>query len=98
MRGERRILWNQLGESLEAHTDPRYAEALDALYSSPLTTVAITQLRTARRRESTSTLDLLELMASLHEQGILNTTANKSADAIRIVASMGVTDSLQVHG
>lgn len=93
LRGERRILWNKLGQSLEAHTDPRYAEALDALYKSPLTTIAINQLRAARRRPATTTLDLLDLMANLNEQRILTTTASKSADAIRIVASMGVTNA-----
>lgn len=92
LRGERRILWNKLGQTIEAHSDPSYREALDALYKSPLTTIAINQLRSARRRPSTTTLDLLDLMASLNEQGILTTTASKSADAIRIVASMGVTN------
>lgn len=93
LRGERRILWNKLGQTLEAHSDPAYAEALDALYNSPLTTIAINQLRAARRRPATTTLDLLDLMANLNEQGILTTTASKSADAIRIVASMGVTNA-----
>ncbi|WP_408932124.1 helicase-related protein [Corynebacterium sp. YSMAA1_1_D6] len=92
LRGERRILWNRLGQTLEAHSDPSYAEALDALYKSPLTTVAINSLRTARRRQGTTNLDLLELIANLNEQGILTTTTNKSADAIRIVASMGVSN------
>lgn len=93
LRGERKILWNRLGESLEAHSDPRYPAALDALYSSPLTTLAIDQLRSARRRRTTTTKDLLDLMADLHEQGVLTTTATKSADAIRIVASMGVSNA-----
>jgi len=93
LRGERRILWNKLGQTLEAHSDPHYAEALDALYKSPLTTIAINQLRSARRRSTTTTRDLLDLMAGLNEQGILTTTTNKSADAIRIVASMGVTSA-----
>lgn len=92
LRGERRIIWNRLGESLAAYSDPRYAEALDALYNSPLTTIATNQLRAARRRPSTTDLDLLDLLANLNEQGILTTTASKSADAIRIVASMGVTN------
>jgi len=63
------------------------------LYKSPLTTIAINQLRAARRRPATTTLDLLDLMANLNEQGILTTTASKSADVIRIVASMGVTNA-----
>ena len=79
LRGERRILWNRIGDSLEAHTDPRFSPALDALYDSPLTTIATNQLRTIRRRKSTTNLDLLNHIADLHEQGVLTTTTTKSA-------------------
>ena len=91
LRGERRIIWNRLGQTLKAYSNPRYSEALDALYNSPLTTIAINQLRATRRRSATTDTDLLDLIADLYEQGILTTTTNKSADAIRIVSSMGVT-------
>lgn len=90
LRGERRILWNRVGESLEAHSDPRFSPALDALYDSPLTTIATNQLRMIRRRKTTTNIDLLNHIADLYEQGILTTSTTKSADAVRIVASMGV--------
>ncbi|WP_240452515.1 helicase-related protein [Corynebacterium xerosis] len=90
LRGERKIIWNRVGQTLEARTNQRYSAALDALYNFPLTTIAINQLRSKRRRSATDT-DLLELIADLHEQKLLTATSSKTADTIRIVASMGIS-------
>lgn len=91
LRGERRITFNMVFDTLEAHQDPRFAEALDAMHKYPLTSIAITRLRRARTSKHTTTLDLLNLIADLHEEKQLTTVSTRSADAIRIVSSLGVT-------
>ncbi|MGV0390125.1 C-terminal helicase domain-containing protein [Corynebacterium phoceense] len=91
LRGERKILFNRLNGTIEAGATPRFSDAMDAMYKSPLTALATNQLRKLRRKSGVTDNELLALIADLHEQGMLTTTATKSAEAIRIVASMGVT-------
>lgn len=87
LRGERRIIWNRLGNKL--YSNPEHNQALDALYNHPLTTYATQRLRRARRKH-VSDDDLIDLVADLHATRQLVVAASKSTDSIHIVASMGV--------
>ena len=87
LRGERKIIWNRLGNKL--YGNPEHNEALDALYNHPLTTMATQRLRRARARH-VSDADLIDMVADLHAARQLVVTAGKSTDSIHIVASMGV--------
>lgn len=90
LRGERKILWNRLGDRM--HEDPEVARALDALYTSPLTKQATNRLRSARRRGATDD-DLFSLLKSLNIQGALTIDTSGGKDPIHIVSSIGVRNA-----
>lgn len=87
LRGERKIIWNRLGNKLYDNEDRNLA--LDELYNNPLTTVATQRLRRARARH-VSDDDLMNIVTDLYFSDQLTVSANKSTDSIHIVASMGV--------
>lgn len=87
LRGERKIIWNRLGNKL--YSNHKHNEALDALYNHPLTTLAAQRLRRARRRHISDD-DLIDLVTDLHASSQLVTSTGRSAESIHIVASMGV--------
>lgn len=88
LRGVRKRLWNRLGATLQNLT-PDNADALDALYNSPLTREAENRLRRAIRQGATDA-DLIARVTSLHRAGQLVVVARAGTDTIRIVSSMGV--------
>lgn len=90
LRGERKILWNRLGNQLNVGHDPALQEALDALHDRPLTVYATNRLRSARRRGANDD-DLRELIKSLHLRGELS-IASGGTDPIHIVTVMGVNN------
>lgn len=87
LRGERRIIWNRLGNKLYATEEEN--RALDELYNNPLTTFATQRLKRARARHH-SDQDLMDLVTSMFLAGQLTVSTTKAADSIHIVASMGV--------
>ena len=90
LRGERKILWNRLGQlTLDGAHTQRQLDALDALYNKPLKSTATSQLRSARRRGARNG-ELLNIMAELHELGLLVADGDNTNESIHIVASMGV--------
>lgn len=90
LRGERKILWNRLGQlTLDGAHTQRQRDALDALFKKPLKSAATLQLRSARRRGARDG-ELLNIMAELHELGLLVADGNNTNESIHIVASMGV--------
>lgn len=90
LRGERKILWNRLGQlKLDGAHTRRQLDALDALYKKPLKSAATSQLRSARRRGAGDG-ELLNILAELHELGLLVADGDSTNESIHIVASMGV--------
>jgi superfamily II DNA or RNA helicase len=90
LRGERKILWNRLGQlTLDGAHTRRQLDALDALYKKPLKSTATSQLRSARRRGARDG-ELLNTLAELHELGLLVADGDSTNESIHIVASMGV--------
>ena len=91
LRGERKIIWNRLGNQLDLVGDPVTEEALDALFQTPLTTFATNKLRSARRRGADET-ELLDLIRTLYVRDDLVIQSRSGKDPIHIVSVMGVSD------
>ena len=85
LRGVRRMVWSRLNESLPTE-DPDVEEALDALFTTPLSAEAEGRLRVALRERSNS--DLADLLAVLHRDGRLTLNDAPGSDPLRIVCSM----------
>lgn len=91
LRGERKILWNRLGGQLNLSADPLGAEAMDALFQTPLTKFATNKLRSARRRGANDQ-ELTDLIRTLYVRGDLVIEARSGKDPIHIVSVMGVSN------
>ena len=79
------MVWSRLNESLPTE-DPDVEEALDALFTTPLSAEAEGRLRVALRERSNS--DLADLLAVLHRDGRLTLNDAPGSDPLRIVCSM----------
>ncbi|GAB2498117.1 ATP-dependent helicase HepA [Corynebacterium atrinae] len=91
LRGERKILWNRLGNQLNLIHDPATDQALDALFQRPLTKLATNRLRSARRRGAND-VELLELLRTLHIRDDLVIQTRSGKDQIHIVSVMGIAN------
>ena len=91
LRGERKILWNRLGNQLRLIDDPETDQALDALFQTPLTKLATNKLRSARRRGATDA-ELLDLLRTLYIRDDLVIQTRSGKDPIHIVSVMGVSN------
>jgi len=87
LRGTRSRIWRRLNGSLDAGA-PGVAEALDALFASPLTAEAEQRLKSALRERGND--DLAELLALLHRDGRLVLPNDAVHDPLRIICSMGL--------
>lgn len=86
VRGVRRTVWKRLGGQLH---QPDTADALDNLYSHPLTNDAQAKLKRAIRNQITDG-DLAALVTVLHRDNNLVVSRRGADDPIHIVSSMGV--------
>lgn len=92
LRGERKILWNRLGQQRDLfHQDPTSEEALDALFQAPLTKLATNKLRSARRRGAGNP-ELIDLIRNFYLRDDLTVQAREGKDPIHIVSVMGVSN------
>jgi helicase domain protein len=91
LRGERKILWNRLGNQLNLIDDPATDQALDALFQTPLTKLATNKLRSARHRGATDS-ELLDLLRTLYMRDDLVIQTRSGKDPIHIVSVMGVSN------
>lgn len=92
LRGERKILWNRLGQQRDLfHQDLASEEALDALFQAPLTKLATNKLRSARRRGA-GNQELIDLIRNFYLRDDLTVQAREGKDPIHIVSVMGVSN------
>lgn len=89
LRGERKILWNRLGNQLNFAGDKETEKALDALHERPLTVAATNRLRSMRRRGASDD-DLRDEIRALYVRGELSISAGRGEDPLHIVSVMGV--------
>jgi len=90
LRGERKILWNRLGDQFNYDADPLIDEAMDAIHQSQLTRTATNRLRSLRHRGASDS-ELLEAIKSLYIKGELTIVSNGGNDPIHIVSVMGAS-------
>lgn len=89
LRGERKIIWNRLGNQFELFGDSAVEEAMDALFQVPLTKIATNRLRSARRRGATDS-ELLGLLRTLYVRDELVIQATNGKEPIQVLSVMGV--------
>ena len=89
LRGTRLKVWRRLNGSLDG-ASPDVERALDAMYTSSLTSEADTRLKLALRERSNS--DLADLLGLLHRDGKLVVPVDTASDPLRIVCSMGTVE------
>lgn len=91
LRGERKILWNRLGNQFDLRFDRQTEQALDALHERPLTVAATNRLKSLRRRGASDD-DLRDEIRALYVRGELNIAAGHGEDPLHIVSVMGVSN------
>ena len=88
LRGVRKRIWERFGGTFYAE---QAEDALNALHERPLTTHATNQLSIALRNKYADQ-DILDLLDRLHREDRLVIGSSES-DELRIVCSIGVTDT-----
>lgn len=91
LRGERKIIYNRLGNRLDLVADANTEHALEAVYQTPLTKLATNKLRSVRRRGATDN-ELLDLIRTLWLRDDLVIQTHRGRDPIHIVSVMGVSN------
>lgn len=88
LRGERKWIWQRFSNTLDLSKDTVLNDAIESVYHAPLTTMAVTRLRSAKSHR-VGDEEILTIIRALYLRGelVLDT---REDDRVHIVSQMGV--------